>query len=42
MRHAFFREGRFVDVHMMSILSGEWRARLRANEGASVRADPVA
>lgn len=40
MRHAFFREGRFVDVHMMSILSGEWRARLRPNEDTSVRPDP--
>ena len=41
MRHAFFREGRFVDAHRMSILSGEWRARLRPNEDASVRPDPV-
>lgn len=40
MRHAFFREGRFVDVHMMSILSGEWRARPRPNEDTSVRPDP--
>jgi RimJ/RimL family protein N-acetyltransferase len=41
MRHAFFREARFVDAHRMSILSGEWRARPRPNEDASVRPDPV-
>ena len=39
MRHAFFREGRFVDAHMMSILSGEWRARHRPNEDASAPSD---
>lgn len=27
LRHAIFREGRFWDVHRMSILAGEWRAQ---------------
>ena len=40
-RHAFFREGRFVDAHQMSILSGEWRARLRPSEDSSMSPDPV-
>lgn len=26
LRHAIFREGRYVDVHRMSILADEWRA----------------
>lgn len=26
LRHAIFREGRFVDVHRMAILADEWRA----------------
>jgi diamine N-acetyltransferase len=41
LRHAFFREGRFVDAHRMSILSGEWRARHRPAEDASPDADPA-
>ena len=32
LRHAFFRQGRFVDVHRMSILSDEWRARQQPEE----------
>ena len=28
LRHAAFREGRYVDFHRMSILAGEWRAGL--------------
>ncbi len=28
LRHATFREGRFIDVHRMSILADEWRATL--------------
>ena len=27
LRHAVFREGRYVDVHRMAILADEWRAR---------------
>lgn len=27
LRHAVFREGRYVDVHRLSMLAGEWRAR---------------
>jgi RimJ/RimL family protein N-acetyltransferase len=41
LRHAFFREGRFVDAHRMSILSGEWRARPRAVGDASPDTDPA-
>jgi RimJ/RimL family protein N-acetyltransferase len=41
LRHAFFREGRFVDAHRMSILSGEWRARHQAVGDASRDADPA-
>jgi RimJ/RimL family protein N-acetyltransferase len=41
LRHAVFREGRFVDTHRMSILSGEWRARHRPIEDASPDADPA-
>jgi RimJ/RimL family protein N-acetyltransferase len=26
-RHAIFRHGRFVDVHLMSVLADEWRSR---------------
>lgn len=26
LRHAIFREGRYLDVHRMAILAGEWRA----------------
>ena len=26
-RHAIFRHGRFVDVHRMAVLAGEWRER---------------
>lgn len=32
-RHAIFRRGRFVDVHLMAVLADEWRAR----EGAAAR-----
>ena len=28
LRHAIFREGRYVDVHRMSILAAEWREQL--------------
>jgi hypothetical protein len=27
LRHAAFREGRYLDVHRMAILADEWRAR---------------
>lgn len=40
MRHALFRDGQFVDVHHMALLSGEWRARHRPPEDASRDADP--
>ena len=39
LRHAFFREGRFVDVHRMSMLAGEWRARHQPAEDATTGAD---
>ena len=35
LRHAVFREGRFVDVHRMAILAGEWQARRAADAGAT-------
>jgi RimJ/RimL family protein N-acetyltransferase len=41
LRHAVFREGRFVDVHRMSILSGEWRARQQPVEATKPDADPA-
>lgn len=41
LRHAFFREGRFVNVHRMSILAGEWRARHRPVEDANADTDPA-
>ena len=41
LRHARFREGRFVDVHRMAILSDEWRARHRRREDAGTDADPA-
>ena len=41
LRHAIFREGRFVDVHRMAILSGEWWARHRPSEDANPEADPA-
>jgi len=28
LRRAMFREGRYIDVHRMSILEEEWRATL--------------
>jgi RimJ/RimL family protein N-acetyltransferase len=34
LRHALFHEGRFVDVHRMAILAGEWRARHPQDEPA--------
>ncbi len=37
LRHAIFREGRFVDVHRMAILAGEWRETL-AQSGQGVEA----
>jgi RimJ/RimL family protein N-acetyltransferase len=40
-RHAIFREGRFVDVRRMAILSGEWRARNQPSEGVSPDVHPV-
>jgi len=40
LRHAIFREGRFVDVHRMAILSGEWGARHRPS-GESPNTDPA-
>ena len=33
LRHAAFREGRYVDFHRMSILADEWRAG-QPNEGS--------
>jgi RimJ/RimL family protein N-acetyltransferase len=41
LRHAFFRDGRFVDAHMMSILSGEWQARHGPREDPSRAVDAV-
>jgi RimJ/RimL family protein N-acetyltransferase len=37
LRHAVFREGRFVDVHVMAILANEWRdaAGSRSGVGAA-------
>jgi RimJ/RimL family protein N-acetyltransferase len=40
-RHALFREGRFVDVHRMAVLSGEWRARHRPSDVAGPEAEPA-
>lgn len=34
LRHAVFREGRHVDVHRMSMLAAEWRARAAGADGA--------
>jgi RimJ/RimL family protein N-acetyltransferase len=34
LRHALYHEGRFVDVHRMAILAGEWRARHPQDEPA--------
>ncbi len=35
LRHAIFRDGRFVDVHRMAILADEWRATLDVDTGPS-------
>ncbi len=35
LRHAAFREGRFLDVHRMSILASEWRATLEPGPPAT-------
>jgi RimJ/RimL family protein N-acetyltransferase len=32
MRAAVFKRGKFGDVHMMSILRGEWEARKKENQ----------
>ena len=34
LRHAIFREGRYVDVHRMSMLAAEWRERAASDAGA--------
>jgi len=41
LRHAFFRDGRFVDAHRMSILAGEWRARHPPIEDTSPDGEPA-
>jgi RimJ/RimL family protein N-acetyltransferase len=44
LRHAIFREGRFVDLRRMSILSGEWRQRhptVQRDSDVAVEAGPL-
>ena len=35
LRHAIFREGRYLDLDRMSILAAEWRASVEADSGSA-------
>jgi len=42
LRHAIYRDGRYVDVHRMSILADEWRAANPPDAEGSAAPEPAA